>query len=212
MKRSFRTFCALLLTLIVAFSFAGPASADTSNVIYDGAAREFIFQPGPDYSPTDLFPDFKEAMPGDTLGQKIVVRNDADKNVDVKIYMRALGAHEDSAQFLSQLSLSVASTTNDSLFQGTAAEKDGLADWVLLGTFKSGEEVELMATLQVPITLDNTYQEAIGYLDWEFKVEEFPIETPDTGDSTNVLPFVGIAAVALIIIIVLLVKRRKDTK
>ena len=151
-------------------------------------------------------------MPGDTLGQKIVVRNDADKNVDVKIYMRALGAHEDSAQFLSQLSLSVASTTNDSLFQGTAAEKDGLADWVLLGTFKSGEEVELMATLQVPITLDNTYQEAIGYLDWEFKVEEFPIETPDTGDSTNVLPFVGIAAVALIIIIVLLVKRRKDTK
>ena len=212
MKRSFRTFCALLLTLIVAFSFAGPASADTSNVIYDGAAREFIFQPGTDYSPTDLFPDFKEAMPGDTLVQKIVVRNDADKNVDVKIYMRALGAHEDSAQFLSQLSLSVASTTNDSLFQGTAAEKDGLADWVLLGTFKSGEEVELMATLQVPITLDNTYQEAIGYLDWEFKVEEFPIETPDTGDSTNVIPFVGIAAVALIIIIVLLVKRRKDTK
>lgn len=212
MKRSFRTFCALLLTLIVAFSFAGPASADTSNVIYDGAAREFIFQPGTDYSPTDLFPDFKEAMSGDTLGQKIVVRNDADKNVDVKIYMCALGAYEDSAQFLSQLSLSVASTTNDSLFQGTAAEKDGLADWVLLGTFKSGDEVELMATLQVPITLDNTYQEAIGYLDWEFKVEEFPIETPDTGDSTNVLPFVGIAAVALIIIIVLLVKRRKDTK
>ncbi|MGN0680991.1 MAG: LPXTG cell wall anchor domain-containing protein [Candidatus Fimisoma sp.] len=212
MKRSFRTFCALLLTLIVAFSFACPASADTSNVIYDGAAREFIFQPGTDYSPTDLFPDFKEAMPGDTLGQKIAVRNDADKNVDVKIYMRALGAHEDSAQFLSQLSLSVASTTNDSLFQGTAAEKDGLADWVLLGTFKSGEEVELMATLQVPITLDNTYQEAIGYLDWEFKVEEFPIETPDTGDSTNVLPFVGIAVVALIVIIVLLVKRRKDTK
>lgn len=179
MKRSFRTFCALLLTLIVAFSFAGPASADTSNVIYDGAAREFIFQPGTDYSPTDLFPDFKEAMPGDTLGQKIVVRNDADKNVDVKIYMCALGAYEDSAQFLSQFSLSVASTTNDSLFQGTA---------------------------------DNTYQEAIGYLDWEFKVEEFPVETPDTGDSTNVLPFVGIAAVALIIIIVLLVKRRKDTK
>lgn len=212
MKRSFRTFCALLLTLIVAFSFAGPASADTSNVIYDGAAREFIFQPGTDYSPTDLFPDFKEAMSGDTLGQKIVVRNDADKNVDVKIYMCALGAYEDSAQFLSQLSLSVASTTNDSLFQGTAAEKDGLADWVLLGTFKSGDEVEFMATLQVPITLDNTYQEAIGYLDWEFKVEEFPIETPDTGDSTNVLPFVGIAVVALIIIIVLLVKRRKDTK
>ena len=55
-------------------------------------------------------------------------------------------------------------------------------------------------------------KEETGYLDWEFKVEEFPVETPDTGDSTNVLPFVGIAAVALIIIIVLLVKRRKDTK
>lgn len=215
MKRCIKLFCTLLLILAMVLSFAVTVYADSSNVIYDGNARDFIFAPGSEYSPTDLFTEFKGAMPGDTLGQLITVKNDADKNVNVKIYMRALGAHEDSKEFLSQLKLSVASQTNDELFEGNAAETDGLTDWVLLGEFKSGAEVELMATLQIPLTLDNQYQDAIGYLDWEFKAEEFPvddIETPETGDDRSPLPFIGIGAVALVGIIVLLAKKRRETK
>lgn len=215
MKRTIKKFCTLLLMMTMVLSFAATAYGDSSNVVYDGNARDFIFEPGSDYSPTDLFTEFKGAMPGDTLGQLITVKNDADRNVNVKIYMRALGAHEDSKEFLSQLKLSVASQSNDKLFEGNAAETDGLTDWVLLGEFKSGAEIELMATLQIPLTLDNKYQEAIGYIDWEFKAEEFPIDdmdAPETGDDRSVLHYVGIGAVALIGIILLLVKNRRETK
>ena len=45
----------------------------------------------------------KGVMPGDKLTQTVNVKNDASKDVEVKIYMRALGAHEGSEEFLSQL-------------------------------------------------------------------------------------------------------------
>ena len=46
-------------------------------------------------------------MPGDSIYQKITVKNEAYKEVKVKIYMRSLGAHPDSENFLSKLRLSV---------------------------------------------------------------------------------------------------------
>lgn len=164
-----------------------PVSAKGGNVVYDGNAREFIFAPGSDFSPTDLFPEFKDVMPGDRIVQKIVVKNTADNGRDVKIYLRALGAHEDSVDFLSQLRLLVEKQEEQGsvlLFDGAASEKAPLTDWVCLGSFASGSEVELQVILEVPVELDNAYSSQIGKLDWEFMVEEFPIEeeedTPQT--------------------------------
>ena len=183
----------LLTVCILALSTVMPVYAADGKVTYSGNAGKFVFEPGSDYSLTDLFPNFKDVMPGDTLTQKITVKNDADNKVKVKIYMRSLGAHEDSVEFLSQLGLKVQKSADNEMaymFDAAADETAQLTDWVCLGTLYSGGEVNLDVTLSVPVELDNMFQNKIGYLDWEFMIEEFPIEPddpkpPQTGDNSN---------------------------
>lgn len=201
---------ALIMVLALCLSLAPAALADSS-VTYKGQAEKFVFAPGSDYSPTDLFENFKGVMPGDTLTQKIDVRNAADNNVKVKIYMRALGAHPDSEEFLSQMTLNVKDESGSELFDAPADQTAQLSDWVCLGTFYSGAAVTLDVTLNVPITMGDDFQEAVGYLDWEFMVEEFPIEDDDpvTGDDTPIGLYIAVCAVSAVVIVLLLVTRRK---
>ena len=199
----------LCLTLIMIFAVAIPVFASDGNVIYSGDSGKFIFEPGSDYSPTDLFPDFKDVMPGDMISQKIMVKNNAKKNV--KISMRALGAHEDSVDFLSKLNLSVEKVTDTTVFEATADQTAQLTEWRALGVLASGGETELSVVLQVPTDLDNNYQELIGYLDWEFMVEEIDDGGTQTGDRANYWPWmIGLGCSVLVIIIVIIAKHRRD--
>jgi len=209
---------ALLFTFVLLLSSTVTVFAADGKVTYSGNAGNFVFEPGSDHSLTDLFPNFKGVMPGDTLTQKITVKNDADNKVKVKIYMRSLGAHEDSVEFLSQLGLKVQKSEDNEMaymFDAAANETAQLTDWVYLGTLYSGGEVNLDVTLDVPTSLDNEYQSKIGYLDWEFMIEEFPVEEgdpkpPQTGDNSNMGLWFTIMICSLIMMIILLVWRKKD--
>ena len=208
----------LFIVCILAFSAVLPVYAADGKVTYSGNAGKFIFELGSEHSLTDLFPNFKGVMPGDTLTQKITVKNDADNNVKVKIYIRSLGAHEDSVEFLSQLGLKVAKSEENKMaymFDATANETAQFTDWVYLGTLYSGGEVNLDVTLNVSVELSNEYQNKIGYLDWEFLIEEFPVEDtdpkpPQTGDNSNIGLWITIMLCSLFFIIILLVWRKKD--
>jgi LPXTG-motif cell wall-anchored protein len=208
----------LAAACLLALSTVLPAHAADGKVTYDGNAQKFIFEPGSEYSPTDLFPNFKDVMPGDTLTQKITVKNDASNKVKVKIYMRSLGAHEDSVEFLSQLGLKVQKSSENEMaymFDAAADETAQLTDWVCLGTLYSGGEVNLDVTLSVPVELDNMFQNLIGYLDWEFMIEEFPIEPddpqpPKTGDETNVGAWLAVMIGSGAMLIILLLRRKKE--
>lgn len=208
----------LLLAVLIVGTTALPAYAANGKVTYSGNSGSFIFEPGSDYSPTDLFPNFKDVMPGDTLSQKITVKNDANKKVKVKIYMRALGAHEDSVEFLNKLRLLVTKSDQNEMaymFDAAADKTAQLTDWVCLGTLYSGGTVDLNVMLDVPVDLDNQFQQLVGYLDWEFKVEEFPIEpgdpgAPPTGDSANLLLWVCLLAGSGVMILLLLLWRKKE--
>ena len=211
---TFALTCALLLA-----SALSVAAAD-GNVTYSKNAGKCIFAPGSEYSLTDLFPNFKGVMPGDTLTQKITVRNAADNKVKVKIYMRALGAHADSVEFLSQLGLKVQKSEENKMaymFDAAAHETAQLTDWVLLGTLYSGGEVDLDVTLSVPVELDNMFQNKIGYLDWEFMIEEYPIEPddpepPKTGDDSHLGLWIGLMAFSGAMILILVLWRKKEEK
>ena len=219
MKKCFAFLCACVLLLACAI----PAFATGGNVTYSGDAGKFIFAPGSEYSPTDLFPNFKDVMPGDSITQQITVRNDASNKVKIKVYMRALGAHEDSEEFLSQLRLRVSKNEDDPMaymFDAAASDTAQLTDWVCLGTLYSGGEVDLNVVLDVPVELDNAFQQQIGYLDWEFMIEEFEIEPsdpepPKTGDEFSLWlwPCLMLLSMAAIIILILARKRKeKETQ
>ena len=213
-----RRMLSLLAVAIVLLSATTTAFAANGKVTYEGKAQQFIFAPGSQYSPTDLFPEFKDVMPGDTLRQKITVKNDASKKAKIKIYLRALGAHENSEEFLSKLRLLVKKSADNDMaymFDAAASETAQLTDWVYLGTLYSGGKVNLEVLLDVPAELDNAYQKQVGYLDWEFKVEEFPIadtdpQPPKTGDDTQIGVWCAVMICALGAIIVLFVWRKKD--
>ena len=208
----------ILITLAVLLSSTVTVFAADGKVTYSGNAGNFVFEPGSEHSLTDLFPNFKGVMPGDTLTQKITVKNDADNKVKVKIYVRSLGAHEDSVEFLSQLGLKVSKSEENKMaymFDAAANETAQLTDWVCLGTLYSGGEVNLDVTLNVPTELDNEFQNKIGYLDWEFMIEEFPIEEgdpepPQTGDNSNMGLWFALMLCSGAMLIILLFWRKKD--
>lgn len=218
-SRRFRRVAVMALVLVL--SCAMTALAAEGNVTYRGDAGEFIFAPGSEYSPTDLFPNFKDVMPGDSIVQSITVKNDPSHRVKVKIYMRSLGAHADSVAFLSQLRLRVeksADNTMSHMFDAAAHETAQLTDWVYLGTLYSGGQVNLNVILDVPVELDNVYQQQIGYLDWEFMIEELPVESTDpkpgagagTGDEAPIGLWIGLLGGSVFVgFLVLLAQRRK---
>lgn len=208
----------LLVACLIALSSVFSVYAADGKVTYSGNAGKFVFAPGSDYSLTDLFPNFKDVMPGDTLTQKITVKNNANNKVKVKIYMRSLGAHTDSVEFLSQLALKVQKSSDNEMaymFDAAADETAQLTNWVCLGTLYSGGKVNLDVTLEVPVELENEFQNKIGYLDWEFMIEEFPIEEsdpkpPKTGDDSHMELWIVVLLCALAMMLILLIGRKKD--
>ena len=205
MKNIFKRLFSLSLAVVMMAGFTLTASA--AGITYEGGAEEFIFEPGTEYSATDLFENFKDVMPGDKITQKISVVNKGKSNHTTKIYMKALGPTDENNSdlrysdaegnlgngndndgytdkvlyqpLLNQLELTVVAVEgNTKLFEAAANETDGLSDWVLLGSLRNGGEVELEVTLEVPIELGNEFKDMAGAIDWAFMIEEIEDEKP----------------------------------
>lgn len=184
------------------------------NITYYGTSKEFVF-----LSDEDIFGNFKNIMPGDKLTEQIIIKNSASKNVKIKLYVRSLGATEETRDFLSQLNLTVKKTNSTNLFKGPASETENLTDWTYLGTIYSGGKVNLDVILEVPLELSNEYQDKVGYVNWQFKVEELPVSSDDPKNPStldNIFSYFVLSGISLLIIIIfltiLVIKNKKDKK
>lgn len=185
MKSTIRTISSLVFALMLMCSMTVHTFAADSSVTYEGKAKDFVFKQGSSYSPTDLFTDFKGVMPGDTITQKITVKNTAGKNKNVELFLKAAGVtgtgnvtQAESADFLKEMTLTVKSSKGAKLFEAPADQTADLTKWKSLGKFKSGANVDLSVTLNVPITMGNDFQQRIGAIKWAFKVEENDVPKP----------------------------------
>lgn len=188
MKKSCKAVFSLVLMILIVISLSSTAFAAAPSITFKGFTSGFDFQPGSEYTETDLFNSFKNVMPGDTVTETITFTNSASDCDFVNLYMRA-EAHDETAnplspkvadketiaamtEFLSKLSMKVWNGT-EIIYDAAPNELGGLVSNKFLGTFRSGETASLKVELSVPIDLDNKFADRIGEVDWIFHVEAY---------------------------------------
>lgn len=203
MKHIAKKSISFILMLLLVMSFATTAFAADSSITFTGFSSGFEFQPGSEYTETDLFQNFKNVMPGDTVTETITFTNSATDCDFVNLYMRAEAHDEtdnpltysetfentdgkDQANIPGQRDETVATMTEflsklsmkvwngtELIYDASPDQLDGLKSNKLLGTFRTGETATLKVELTVPIDLGNEYANRVGEVDWIFHVEAY---------------------------------------
>ena len=227
----------LLLALMLVFSLALPAFAVSSddpgtvNVGVNKTKEIWVTRDLNALTKTDLFGNFKNVMPGDTLKEIIEIRNFALQYDYIKVYLQAKPhsagnapqtsvSVADNYDFLSKLELKVISG-DDVVYHAKPGgtyeldEAGSLKEPVYLGKLKASNSIktmDLVVELKVPAELDNQYSNAMGEVDWVFYFEGFmyPSDIPQTGD--YIMMAVAIMAVSGIALAVILAVKRKKKK
>lgn len=192
MKRiRLRKIPALILAvsmLLGAAAYSVAAQGRTPTVVFNAATREFSLENAAQYTDAggtrtfyDLFTDFKNAMPGDTLTQTIAVRVENAGAGTVKLMLWAEDANEDygkltaegsveSAAYPATLLTNIGGTAYSGTLTGT-----GSADGVYLGAYTgSSSEKEIAVSLQIPVEAGNELQGLTAELGWVFTAEIIP--------------------------------------
>lgn len=219
--RSLRCMVAAIFC-IVAIAVPARAFADTPAIVYDGNARQLTVsgETGSSGEP-DLFPAFKDLMPGDVREQQIEVRATGVKS-QVRVFVRAVVDHE-TAHLLSPITL-------------TATVSDASAGWLQAGTpggvfahptqvatFTSDGSTVLNLQLSVPTSLGNELADASKTIHWEITAEDdgekIPVQPADskspglfglaaTGDSTLAWLLMLLTLAIIAFMVALLLSRR----
>lgn len=203
--RSLRCMVAAILCM-VALAVPAHAFADTPVIAYDGNARQLTVSGATASSgEPDLFPAFKDLMPGDVREQQIEIRATGVKS-QVRVFVRAVVDHE-TAHLLSPITL-------------TATVGDASAGWLQTGTpgsvfayptqvaaFTSDGSTALNLQLSVPTSVGNELADASKTIRWEVTAEDDGETIPAQPAGSKKPSLFGLAATgdsALTLLLVLL--------
>lgn len=228
----------LLLALMMIVSLAVPAfatsadqSAGAGSVNFQKSKKVTITPALSNLTPTDLFGEFKNVMPGDRLSETVTIKNWAVNYDYVKVYIQAK-KHDASNRplidvtaaenydFLSKLTLTVTDSKGNQIYKAAPNssvrldDEGDLKNAVYLGTLDGGKSMKLNVQLEVPITLDNTYANAMGEVDWIFYYEAIPYssDSPKTGDYIIMTALTLMVLSGAALAILLIAKKRKNRK
>ncbi len=177
------------------------SSAVTVTPVKDMAVISFSDGKGVECSTTDLFPGYSEMMPGDRLCRELELKNTSSKKLD--LYMR-ISAGGDG---ISRKALMKVSAGGELLYEGSVA---GACrnDELRLPSVEKGRSGTVMVEIELPSDADNTLAGLKDDIAWSVWAESVKDGTAQTGDDSNLMPFV-IAALAALCLMAVLFRRRK---
>ena len=161
----------------------------------DGNNARFAFTNTGKGSATDLFANFSNCMPGDSLTQTICVKADSANGAQgAKVYLRAeidgdASAKEGTAikydDVLSHIHMTVsqdgkvlATNKDASLFDQLDAA-DGLKSDVLVAeVFPKADPIKLDVTVEIDPAMGNAFQEAAAHIKFVFSAEDNELPPP----------------------------------
>ena len=222
--------CFLAAALFSAALLLAPSSAyavDAPSIVYDGNARQLTVSgvEAPSGG-VDLFPVFKDLMPGDTREQPIKIEAKGVQG-QVSIFVHAV-VDEDTARTLEPISLTAvvsAGPSSNVLETGTPASV--FAETARVATFAADGNATLDLRLSVPTSGGNELADASKTVRWEITAEDDSGELdaiparPEpaqkgifsqltkTGDSIALGALVAVLAVAAIGIAIAVWRRNK---
>lgn len=225
MKNGIRRISTLLMALALVLSLSVPAFA--SSVTFEGKSKGFALDGHNQLTATDLFGNFKNLMPGDSVSETITIQNVARDCDYIKLYIRAVphgsgnglsgevAEIEDSVasmqDFLSQLYMEVYQGSSR-IYSGSPDELDGFRDNVYLGQYKKNQGTTLTVTLNVPADLDNEYAFRAGEVDWVFTVECYDESGKLIQTGQNNWPIAVLLALGVVVMaagVVMISRKRK---
>lgn len=168
--RSLRRVVAAIFCIVV---LAAPAHAfaDAPAIAYDGNARQLtvLGATGSSGEP-DLFPAFKDLMPGDVREQQIEVRATGVKS-QVRVFIRAVVDHE-AAHLLSPITLTATVGDTSAGWLQTGTPGSVFAYPTQVATFTSDGSTVLNLQLSVPTSVGKELADANKTIRWEITAED----------------------------------------
>lgn len=179
-KFSFKKLLYVALVLVIAAGLVGGvialADTDQPQVLLDGSAAAFKFKSG-----TNLFPDMKGAVPGDSFIQTITV---GAENIGTDTVTMQLFAQNPNADYLKLMgagtSPAVLIVRDGSAILSQTALSDGGCS---LGTFSNNQTKTLTVQLVVPVEAGNEISNLSAKIDWVFKATIVPTQVIENGDT-----------------------------
>lgn len=156
---------------MVALAVPACAFADTPAIAYDGNARQLTVSGATASSgEPDLFPAFKDLMPGDVREQQIEIRATGVKS-QVRVFVRAVVDHE-TAHLLSPITLTATVGDASAGWLQTGAPGSVFAYPTQVAAFTSDGSAVLNLQLSVPTSVGNELADASKTIRWEITAED----------------------------------------
>lgn len=166
-----------VVACVAALAAPARAFADAPTIAYDGNARQLTVSGATGSSgEPDLFPAFKDLMPGDVREQQIEVRATGVKS-QVRVFVRAVVDHE-TAHLLSPITLTASAGDASAGWLQTGTPGSVFAYPTQVATFTSDGSTVLNLQLSVPTSVGNEVADANKTIRWEITAEDDARRSP----------------------------------